>query len=464
MILIVPVLIQDGMFMDGMQFSCVSMNLSKGLGSFWFPFYSPTWYSGNSIYFLEQPPLVYLLQSMFFKILGYSMYTERIYSFAAAVTNAYIITCIWKLIFHEDHFVKRMSWLPVLMWIIIPVCFWSFQNNMLENTMGIFTSLSVYFILKGLYNAKKKLFLNVFLGGTFIFLASFSKGIPGLFPVVVPFLWWLVFRNISFPKTIALTLILLAVPITVYSILITSNDSAYESLRFYFFERALNRMSADVTAGSHFYIAYRIFIELLPDIIFCGILFLVFKKKYQESFSLKNKNIVLFFLMGAAGSLPLMLTLVQKGFYLLPSLAFFAISFAIMAIPGIKQISRFLTTKKITFRIVLFSSLVLLSFALIYSGLKIGKISRDMKMLNDVYITGKTVPNNSIIDIDKEMYEKWNLQFYLYRYFLISVDPASHNHNYYLSLKSNPNGPGANYIKLDLPMKEYDLYKLNPEK
>jgi len=37
-LLIVPTLIQDGMFMDGQQYACVAKNLANGLGTFWQPF------------------------------------------------------------------------------------------------------------------------------------------------------------------------------------------------------------------------------------------------------------------------------------------------------------------------------------------------------------------------------------------------------------------------------------------
>ena len=40
--LILPTLLQDGMFMDGLFYASVSKNLADGIGTFWFPHFSQT--------------------------------------------------------------------------------------------------------------------------------------------------------------------------------------------------------------------------------------------------------------------------------------------------------------------------------------------------------------------------------------------------------------------------------------
>jgi hypothetical protein len=78
-LLVLPVLIQDGMFLDGVLYTCVSNNLSHGYGSFWSPMFSPAGF-GGSPYFLEQPPLVFGIQSLFFRLFGDSMYVDNCFS------------------------------------------------------------------------------------------------------------------------------------------------------------------------------------------------------------------------------------------------------------------------------------------------------------------------------------------------------------------------------------------------
>lgn len=139
LVLVAASLVKDGMFMDGMLYACVSHNLAQGLGTFWHPYFSETTMS----FFHEQPPLMFGLQSLFFKVLGSSMYTERIYSFIFTIVNAFLIVRIWKAFHINENDESKLAWLPVLLWIIIPVCHWSYANNMEEVTMGVFVSLSM---------------------------------------------------------------------------------------------------------------------------------------------------------------------------------------------------------------------------------------------------------------------------------------------------------------------------------
>lgn len=135
--------------MDAMLYTSVSHNLSMGLGTFWFPWFSKHNVAGLST-FHEHPPLVFGIQSMFFKVLGDSMYVERFYVFCTIILTIYLINILWKEIFTENDELRLMGWLPVLLWILNPTCFFSYRNVMQENTMGIFTMIAVLFIIKAM--------------------------------------------------------------------------------------------------------------------------------------------------------------------------------------------------------------------------------------------------------------------------------------------------------------------------
>ena len=146
-LLTVPKLIQDGMFLDAMLYTCVSHNLSNGIGTFWFPQYSPSLFSGYP-FFLEHPPLVFGIQALFFRLLGDSMYVERLYVFLTMCITAFLIGRLWKDIYKDEEGLNGISWLPVLFWIAIPTWFWSYSNNMMENTMTIFDLCAVILIYR----------------------------------------------------------------------------------------------------------------------------------------------------------------------------------------------------------------------------------------------------------------------------------------------------------------------------
>lgn len=52
-LLLIPTLVQDGMFLDGITYSAISRNMANGIGSFWHPHYTETLYP----HFNEHPPL-----------------------------------------------------------------------------------------------------------------------------------------------------------------------------------------------------------------------------------------------------------------------------------------------------------------------------------------------------------------------------------------------------------------------
>ena len=63
-IFFMPILIQKGMFVDGLWYATIANNLSNGLGTFWQPMLTET----MAPEFYSHPPLVFWLQSLFFDV------------------------------------------------------------------------------------------------------------------------------------------------------------------------------------------------------------------------------------------------------------------------------------------------------------------------------------------------------------------------------------------------------------
>ncbi len=449
--LTLPVLIQDGMFMDGMLYTCVSKNLANGIGSFWFPVFSKYGFGGLQT-FHEHPPLIFGIQAIFFKLLGNGMYTERIYVLLTLFATCYLIVLIWKYI-NKSSNSAQIGWLPLILWISIPVCFWSFTNNMQENTMGIFILASVLLYLR---SVKENSFLFLFFSAIFIFLATFSKGIPGFFPVAAPFIYWLCLKKINVKQLLFQSFILLLVPVLIYALLLCF-DAAKESLTNYFIKRVLHRIGENPTVESHFYILGRIFIELLPPIGITTILVFAFRKKIH--LQNETKRLALFFiLIGFAGVVPLALTMVQKGFYFIPSLPFFAIGLALVISEPLTVWSEKVLNSKAKKGITIFSVL-LFSAVIVFSVSNIGKKSRDAEMISDVHEFGKVIPEFSAVSISEHRWNDWPLQCYLIRYHNISIDPQHPDDEFRIIDKNAKDSTVLNYNKVELPTLQFDLYK-----
>jgi 4-amino-4-deoxy-L-arabinose transferase-like glycosyltransferase len=457
--LIVPVLIMDGMFMDGVLYASVSNNLAQGYGSMWFLKFSELGFAQN-LTFHEHPPFVFWIQALFFKAFGSSMYVERFYSLLCGLFTAWLMFKSWKMMFRDDEKLSKVGWISVFLWMMIPISFWSFQNNVHENTMGIFILLSFYFSVKGMhYN--EKLYLNLILSGFFIFLASFSKGVPGFFTLGVPFLYWAVFRSFGFLKMVWYSFIMLAVVVGIYGLILLI-PAANESLSIYFFERLLGRTTSKPTVDSRTWILVRLFMEVLPVIIICGVTVGIMKwRKVQLHLKKPHLKMSLFLiLVGLSGSLPIMLTLVQKPFYFSPSLPFFGLGFAILIAPGLAEVIDRISVSSKGYKA--FRGITVLCFfgVIVVSALQVGKVSRNPEVVHDMYLVADVVGDHTTINVHERMWNEWDMHCYMVRYWNISWDyRPDYKRDYYLMNTTLELELDSTYQKIDLPTVRYDLYK-----
>lgn len=450
--LILPILLQDGMFMDGLLYACVSKNLADGISTFWFPHYSHTVHP----FFDQQPPLGFGIQALFFKLFGSSIYVERGYSFLMAILNSILIAILWRITFKKENAIKTLSWFPVLLWITIPVCFWAYTNNVLENSMSVFDLIAVIFIVQFFQNRSVTLIL---LSGIFIFLASMTKGIQGLFPLVAFAAGWLAYGNFSIRNTILYSLLLLLVPFAIYFILL-QKETAHQSLTAYLNNRVLNSIQNSEQSDGRFYLIQRLFMELLPMLAFTVIVVLLSVKNKTTAFTTFKRHAIFFLLIGISASFPLIITLEQRGFYLVTSFPYFAVAIAAISAPYLSVLMGKFNFQGRAFTILKILSVLLIAGSLVFSFLQIGKTSRDHKALHDIYLIGKVVPRGTVVGATMDLRNQWSFGEYLIRHYYISVDGYIKSTNDYVILESGTAAPDSIKIeKVNIPTIQYHLYK-----
>lgn len=255
LIIISPSLLSDGMFLDGLLYAVISKNLANGIGDFWHLHLTKT----LSPIFFEHPPLAFGLQSLFFKILGDSIFVEKLYSFLTYVVTGIIIVKIWKKLIVNNS--NQTAWLPLLLWITIPLVFWAIPNNMLENTMMIFTSLSVLFILKSFENRR---FLYLFLAGLSLFGAFLCKGFVGLFTFSFIFWIFIIKRNINFKRFFIDTSVLFFSALLPLIVLYFAVPESIDNILAYINKQVVGSVQNVQTVETRFFILIRLFLELIP--------------------------------------------------------------------------------------------------------------------------------------------------------------------------------------------------------
>ncbi len=457
LVLISAPLIQDGVFMDGMLYISVGKNLSEGIGTFWNQSFSKT----CMFEYHEQPPLYGGLISVFFKVFGDSIYTERLFCFSFLIATYFVLIKFWKLLITDSVNTKH-SWLPVFYFSIIPVVFWAFQNHVEETVMVLFDLSAVYFIYYSIEKDNHEYFY-LFVSAFFIYLASLTKGLQGLFPLAALPLCWIIHpkRN-KLKQTIIQSVFICICFVILYLFTFLIFKDAYGSFEKYFSIRLVNTFNhVGATTEDRFYLLFKLMLELIPLVVLTILLFFFAKKKSMVSQSNEVKtNFIWLLLIGLSGSLPLMITLEQRGFYLVTSMPFFCLAFALLSFnyfTSLLQNTKFSVSISTVLKSI---SVILFLCSFMYFILSFGKIKRDKELLHDVYLCKTFMQKGEVVGIPGEMWNDWNIQTYMVRHHYISLSMGKENPYFILRKDLGKELLPENYIKKNLPTQFFDVYEL----
>jgi 4-amino-4-deoxy-L-arabinose transferase-like glycosyltransferase len=438
----------DGMFFDGICYAAVANNLANGVGTFWEMEYTSTLHNP----YHEQPPLALFLQSLLFRVLGDSIFVERLYCLLFSVLTLIMLIQLWRSQIEE----KKHSWLPVLLWVIILLNIWTYQNNLIEVTMGFLDLCAVYFVLKSCRHSN---FWWMIPAGVFTFFAFFSKGFQGLFPLAAPLLYWISFRSFSFSKALLYALTMFVVTcICLGAVLI---DPAARHFFELYLERRLGGTFNHLqdTTSSHLYLLSKLLLELLVP-IGLSIVFWVLAFRQKKRFHLEIKPVLFFFAIGLSASLPLMITLEQRPFYLATSLPYYVLAIGLITYPSVDTIIDHLKNKNLTILNYVLAGLIVVSCIAV--TMQAGKPKREHALLEDLALLRKVIPERTIVSISPDMQTSWSYHAYFMRYNSLSLD-SQNNHPFYVRSKESPAPANKCYVQMELPLKKFVLYKCELE-
>jgi 4-amino-4-deoxy-L-arabinose transferase-like glycosyltransferase len=442
------VLFSKYMFMDGLFYTTIARNISIGDCSLWHLKFTNTFFPE----FHEHPPLAMFIESLYFDLFGYNWFVDKFYSFSTYIFTAVVIHKIWKLV-NPNY---AISWLIIFFWLFTPVVFWAVGNNMLENTMTIFILLSVYFLLRNIINQR---WYFIILAGIFIVLGFLTKGFVALFPISFFFIHFLVFRNFSIVSMIRRSLLLIAACVIPLLLLFLLQSQALEAMKDYVSVQVINSLNNVVTVESRFFIVKRLLSELLVVFILLAILYFFTRKKGERlnSDKLQKKWALFFIFFGLTGVLPIMVSMKQSGYYILPSYPLLIIGIASLFIQKLYVLHLKLHDFKY-FKII---GIVLFSLGLIYSLTSINKYGKDEKLVKDVEVISSYLKKGTIVTASETMIDDFSLHAYLYRFNFISIDCNNKfTSRFYLVNTEEPNTTelGTKYMLVPLNTKVLKLY------
>ena len=444
-IIISPFFLAEGMFLDGILYSAIAKNLSMGLGDFWHLHYTQTLYSE----FNEHPPLAIGIQSIFYSLFGTHYLVEKFYSFLCFIVVGFLMVKIWKSILPYNKF----AWIPLLFWTLIPLVTWSANNNLLENTMGVFILISLLFCLKS--NIKNTLFY-LFLAGLSLSLAFLCKGFTALFLWTFPFIYGFFVLKSSFSKLLLNSFYLILFTLLPLFLLFYFYPDSWDSFQKYFNRQIIGSLEHPINPKSRFYILFSLISELLIPFALCFVVFIVGKKaklpsQINQYFPLSYS----FLLVGLSGVLPIMISEKQSGYYILCTFPFFVFALTLFFLPFFESLFYRINFGGKAFQIFKVFTLLFFTATIVFSLLQLNKIGRNKDKIKMIHSFSKVIPPNTIIAIPKSLWEDWSLRAYFARYANVSLDSDNkYNSNFYLSTEAF-NSPGYFLIKTS---DQYFLY------
>lgn len=430
----------DGMFMDGQIYATVAHNLALGDGSFW----DPTFCSTSMTSYHEQPPLLFGMESLLFRLLGSSLYVERIWCLLTALFSAWGIARIWRMMFHDQPLQKQIELWPIGLWFIIPVCFWSYINHVEEGTMVIFTLLSAEWQLKVLI---RKAHWTWFLAaGVAALAAGFCKGVQGMFVLVLAPLFALITKEINFKRGLLGAVLVTATAVGVMALFWTQ-EVVQVSFEKYFQDRILRTfLQAGVaTSENRLHLLYELLINLIAPLLIT-VLIAFFHRP-------QNRRRALFFIaLGFSGTIPLLITLEQRGFYLTTTLPFYAIGLALLTANPVAAFFHSGRYKKMVLPVAAIIFIGTIAATIYFAG----QPKRDVEILHDVYKIGPVVGHYGEISAPEEICETWSLRAYLARHYQIGI--TAENNRAFVLTKANAAAPEG-YAKVPLVLRKYVLWE-----
>jgi len=459
------------MFFDGLIYASIARNMAQGIGSFWYPYY--TQFFLNPFY--EHPPLVFWLQSFAFRIFGDHRLVEFFWGTLCALLIIFFTYRIYLLSDQKRNnkqLVSGTSWFVIFLFATIPTISWTFSNNILENTMAVFTTCSVWLMFYAFINDKKVCLLN-FIAGICIALAFLSKGLTGIFPLAVPFILFFVYKkkiNKDFKQSLLKPYLAIIGSILLVGLLfyVFKKHEAASYIFYYFNNQVVKSLNGQRENIRYMYLVYRFLGELVVPIVLAALLHFILKwtKKYLKPTKQDSKFFIAMILIAVSASFPTFISPKQRIWYLFASWPFYSLAIAYHfrdTAFSINKIFEKKTFKKVPLLLSSFLIIVSLFLILFCSGTK---FKRAHDLYSDIISQGVSFTGEqlSLSVCPKSLVESWEVPAFMQRYYKVNFT-AEEGKQYLLMDRMDVTCvvPPQNCKLVNLSANRFALYKCSQD-
>jgi len=423
--------IPDGFHPDSLVYMSMAVDVADGSSSFWHLHFTDALFKN----FYEHPPLGILTMSLPFYIFGDTLLVDKLYGIFFGVFIAFVIAAIIGLVLKEQ---KRNALLLALFYFLaFPITGNTLENNLLEIPATLFILLSVYLFLKYVLTLKNRVLYSA-LFTLSIFGAFLVKGPVTIFPLALPFFYFLLFSSTYSFKEMLKFYGVTALFTLLFGTILSLYPGSNHYLTSYFQNQIVSSIDGSRGGDEHFKLTSQLLTDL-GSIFFISFLAVSVSQKKFVKFPF-SKLFWLFILIGLSGSLPLEVSPRQHDYYIFPSLAFFAIALATLFVQPVSLLLNKLHGHKF---IALLNTILLLASIAVTND-KLHTNSRYKNFYSDIVNTHVNIEKNSKIstcvsnptDYDK-FYNNIGLKANLKRHFRAEITKESKEENYYLTTKSS---------------------------
>jgi hypothetical protein len=422
-----PRLVTQGMFLDGMLYAVIARNMAAGLGSFWKPVLTPTL---TADFWAEHPPLGIGIESMYFRAFGDHLWVESLYSLSTAVATAALIVLVWRRATRGE--LAAMAWLPVLAWTMMPQVAWSYSNNMLENTLSVFVLGAVVSVMAAWEVTGARMIAATALAAACVTAGLFTKGVVALFPVAYFAAAWVVSRERGSGQKAILRTVFISALIAALVACVLIADSARENIARYLDTQLVASLSGERgSVANRFGVVRKLFLELAPP-LGAALVVLALARWHGGrrgggadtggARARIPRGAWTFLALGLSGSLPLVVSPRQSGFYLVPSFPVYAVGIALLAAPAVARLAGGAATRARAWRVFTAVSAALVVAVAAYSATRAGDVGRDRATIDDVVAIGRAAGAGATIGACPSMARNWGLHGYFARYYGVALD------------------------------------------
>ena len=449
-------LLRLGIHGDGVEYASVARNMADGVGTFWKPYLDDYLHP----VFHEHPPLVFWIQSHFFRLFGDGPYLEAFYGLLVGLVILGCMAWFWQRVRQDFQLLPLGNWWPMLLIVTLPIYTYMMQINRLVSTFTILAIIATYAAYRSVVG-QKHLIICSLISGLMIYLGFIAKGPVAFFTFAVPFLTWLAFKT-KLSKAAVSTILALLVFAAVFVATIYLFPDSADFWRGFWKNQVIASLKSERAAGdTHWYLVERWAAEMVAPVLVAGFFMALTRVPFRQ---IKFSRQALFFLLiGLASSLPFLVSTRQHNRYIFQSYPFYILSLAFLTECVADRLEGFLKNRRTLQIGVVVTAAVFFTAAFASMLYKKDENKKRKPFYRDIYLQNIILPERITISACPEemIYDDW-LFADMMRFYRASLT-AEMGNEYLLIAKDSGCVVPEGYKKIHRrPTMKYILYQKSP--